>query len=783
MTFYLLKYNNYYNRILKRFLNLYDYLKEPYYSGDFVENINFDPNDGVNTFQIVNSNYDADYALLVDDGEIVSRWFVIETKRLRNRQYRLQLRRDLIADNYDAVINSPCFIEKATLNDSDPMILNSEDITFNQIKKGEKLLKDETGCAWIVGYFATSDAEGVKDYTVETKKEIKADISVNNLQSFEFYKYINKNYAGTTISRTFKTRVTNPNESASGGDFGFVTHPSYSYDIDNAGNFEVKNLTLLFKPNLIPIGDPLQAGQNYLNRLKSNLDTLNALAIYYEDQHSEAEQSDLLLCNGKILADNSTSPITYYKINVQDHGIENISLSITDGSLFNTLNDLKNGILQGSPNSESYVLRYSTRTLYLTLEKIEEFSGSVTIQKNRYHLADAPYDMFAIPYSDDLKIYQNGAEIVQTSKEIAFNFAMNFARTYGIGSGKTLYDVQMLPYCPIRYLLQNTGEIDVKDDVKAYSLIKKTGTETNLGIVFYARQSSFTFNINEKIKVLNKKIENQTDFVRMCSPNYNGVFEFSPAKNDGVNFFNVDCTYLPYNPYIHINPDFKSLYGNDYNDSRGLNVGGDFSLPAISEAWANYQLSNKNYQQIFDRQIQNMEVNNSVQKEREVVGAVAGTLGGIAAGASAGKYVGGIGGGIVGGIVGGIASGLAGAEDVRLNDKLRNEALDYSKDMFGYQLGNIKALPNSLSKTSAFTANNKIFPFLEFYSCTDEEKEAFANKLKYNGMTVMRIGKIKDFIRLEQTYIKGQLIRVEDLKGDTNYINEIANEINKGVYI
>lgn len=783
MTFYILKYNNYYNRILKRFLTLADYLKEPYYSGDFVENVNFDPNDGVNTFQIVNSNYDADYALLVEDGKIVSRWFVIETKRLRNRQYRLQLRRDLIADNYDVIIDAPCFIEKATLNDSDPMILNSEDITFNQIKKGEKLLKDETGCAWIVGYFATSDAEGVKDYTVETKKEIKADITVNNLQSFEFYKYINNNYAGTTISRTFKTRVVNPTESASGGGFGIVSHPSYSYDINNVGDVEVKKISLLFKPNLTPLGDPLQVGQNYLNRLKSNLDTLNTLALPYEDQHSESEQANLLAYDGKILADNSTTPITYYKINVGDVGIENISLKITDGSLFNKLNDLKNGILQGNPNSESYVLQYSTRTLFLTLEKIEEFSGSVTIQKNRYHLNDAPYDMFAIPYSDVLKIYQNGTEIVQCSKEIAFNFAMNFARTYGVGSGKSLYDVQMLPYCPIRYLLQSNGEIDVKDDAKAYSLIKKTEGQTNLGIVFYARQSSFTFNINEKIKVLNKKVENQTDFIRMCSPNYNGVFEFSPAKNDGVNFFNVDCTYLPYNPYIHINPDFKLLYGNDYNDSRGLNVGGDFSLPAISDAWANYQLSNKNYQQIFDRQIQNMEVNNAVQKEREVVGAVAGTIAGIAGGASAGKYVGGVAGGVVGGIVGGIASGLAGAEDVRLNEKLRNEALDYSKDMFGYQLGNIKALPNSLSKTSAFTANNKIFPFLEFYSCTDEEKEAFANKLKYNGMTVMRIGKIKDFIRLEQTYIKGQLIRVEDLKCDTNYINEIANEINKGVYI
>ena len=780
MTFYLLKYNNYYNRILKRFLNLSDYLKEPYYSGDFIENVNFDPNDGVNTFQIVNSNYDADYALLVDDGEIVSRWFVIETKRLRNRQYRLQLRRDLIADNYDAVINSPCFIEKATLNDSDPMILNSEDITFNQIKKGEKLLKDETGCAWIVGYFATSDAEGVKKYNLRSSKTITADIQLNNLQSFEFYNYIGKRYAGQTLSRTFKTRAT---RTVSDLNIGFVFTSTYSYDIKSNGESEtnyIANVGTSLSMN--PTDDPLKIGENYLNRLKSNLDNLNTLAIGYEDQHSELEQSNLIAYDGKILADNSTTPATYYRVNVKNEGVTNQDISIVSGSLFNTLNDLKNGILQGSPNSESYILQYSTRTLFLSLEKIVEFSGTAEMQQARYHLEDAPYDMFAIPYSDTLKIYQNGTELLKTSKEVAFNLAMNFVRDYGIGSNKTIYDVQMLPYCPIRFLLQNNGDIDVKNDARAFTLVK-TSDGANLGIVFYARQSSFTFNINEKIKVLNKKIENQTDFVRMCSPNYNGVFEFSPAKNDGVNFFNVDCTYLPYNPYIHINPDFKSLYGNDYNDSRGLNVGGDFSLPAISDAWANYQLSNKNYQQIFDRQIQNMEVNNAVQKEREVVGAVAGTLGGIAAGASAGKYVGGIGGGIVGGIVGGIASGLAGAEDIRLNDKLRNEALDYSKDMFGYQLGNIKALPNSLSKTSAFTANNKIFPFLEFYSCTDEEKEAFANKLKYNGMTVMRIGKIKDFIRLEQTYIKGQLIRVEDLKCDTTYINEIANEINKGVYI
>ena len=75
-----------------------------------------------------------------------------------------------------------------------------------------------------------------------------------------------------------------------------------------------------------------------------------------------------------------------------------------------------------------------------------------------------------------------------------------------------------------------------------------------------------------------------------------------------------------------------------------------------------------------------------------------------------------------------------------------------------------------------------MFPVLEFYSCTDEEKEALISKLKYNGMTVGKIGKMRDYLRDEISYIKGQLIRIE-LNEDFNYLNEIANEIIKGVYI
>ena len=109
--------------------------------------------------------------------------------------------------------------------------------------------------------------------------------------------------------------------------------------------------------------------------------------------------------------------------------------------------------------------------------------------------------------------------------------------------------------------------------------------------------------------------------------------------------------------------------------------------------------------------------------------------------------------------------------------------LDYKKDMFGFQLGNIKAMPSSLSKTSAINADNKIFPIIEYYTCTEQEKQALKDKIKYNGMTVGKIGKIASFIQPDYSYIKAQLIRLEGITEDTQYLNEIANEVNKGVFI
>ena len=125
-----------------------------------------------------------------------------------------------------------------------------------------------------------------------------------------------------------------------------------------------------------------------------------------------------------------------------------------------------------------------------------------------------------------------------------------------------------------------------------------------------------------------------------------------------------------------------------------------------------------------------------------------------------------------------------------ITDKLHNEALDYKKDMFGYQLDNIKALPYSISKTTAYTYNNKIFPIIEYYTCTEEEKKAFANKIAYNGMTVGVIDKIINYANntwsykdiTDKGYVKARLIRVEGIDDDTNLLNSLADEVFKGFY-
>lgn len=74
MNLYILKYNNYYNRTIKKEDSLTDYLQ--YQLGNVIQGVSFNPGDGIATQQVVNLSEDqiGDYLLAVNEySEIDSR--------------------------------------------------------------------------------------------------------------------------------------------------------------------------------------------------------------------------------------------------------------------------------------------------------------------------------------------------------------------------------------------------------------------------------------------------------------------------------------------------------------------------------------------------------------------------------------------------------------------------------------------------------------------------------------------------------------------------------------
>lgn len=275
---------------------------------------------------------------------------------------------------------------------------------------------------------------------------------------------------------------------------------------------------------------------------------------------------------------------------------------------------------------------WTEEKVFLTgkIASFETFEFKFPGRDKRVHLNDAPYDMFCIPYKDGgLKINLYNAGLEEDNKFTTMDSLSALTATQSLVEQLgtlNVYDVQLLPFCPLQgWSINSDGEFEkaivAKPDTYATDEViysPKAGFT-----IFFSTSSQGTINseqlhlinteTNEELPLPlsmgNKKISNECDMYRMCSPNYNGQFQFSASKLNGITGFNVDYTYLPYSPYIHVNPNFQGLYGKDFDDARGLICQGDFSISYLSDAWVNYQVQNKNYANIFARQQSNLELN------------------------------------------------------------------------------------------------------------------------------------------------------------------------------
>ena len=964
MQLLLLHYNNYFNRIIKKENTIADYKAA---DADYkeVSNINFNPGDGVNTGLVLGLGQNGslfegdefDYLVayeVVDNVNVIdSRWFIVEQDRERAGQYELTLKRDVLADNYNDIVNSPIFLEKGFINDvNDPLLYNSESMNLNQIKQFEIPLKDETESGWVVGYIPSDAFPKLEPEYDRVEKDVSipmsADITVNGLSSWNYWAYCTSNpsykfMADSTGRRKVTVKIRSENTQIAPGSSvraNLITADYTFYpNSTDAGTYTRKNsgsITASFSqlnyPQWYQDYGPVTLKQgtlsasvcgNIFDPVRNNSAFNSALDTILDSDIIMDDTAALRRLQDKIILDSSNN--TYYRISVISIS-EGKPITVTSDTTGGqaALNALKNamnyldsagGTLQGDYTTFTASNSSASYAIQLTNVGVSLY---VDLNSDRAHLNDAPYDMFCIPFSDTLKL-KYGETTFTCSKNIALSMATEIARDLGSG---TVYDVQLLPYCPNRTLVVNSSSPSIVLDLTnvKYDLIKESGTNNPKSAVIWCTESTFqvpisttsgtvkfeptedapstiipqnyyaipntitsfpgkmlveTINSNNvvvykvdkstnrvinnnlyntvevnidgylniytlrkmaspeihidlqdyniadyyyvfwfknvnyraqnidafssKVRItknysilnpgndaLSRKLSNECDLVRLVSQNYSAIFEFSPAKSGGVDGFLADCTYKPWSPYIHILPRLKGLYGDNFvsiDDARGLICGGDMSLPQLSNAWANYQLQNKTYQEMFDRQIKNMDVQNDINRQGALAQLITSPITGGAAGAAIGGKTGGLYGAAAGAAVGALGGGITAGIDYANNIKMMEENKQYAIDMYSYNLQNIQAIPTSLTKTSALTYNTRVWPFIEYYTCTDAEKDALKDKIKYNGMTIMKVGQLNNYPLGEDNFYKGQLIRLPDVRIDGHMAFEIYNELNKGVYL
>ena len=735
---FLEKFNNYFNRKIIRYETLAEYITAsndhhiPVDANSAMTPFDFNLNDNVTTEIIANDlDFDPDYFLELDASQnILSRWFIVEQRRNRQGQWLYSLKRDVISDNVVNLMNAPVFVQKGIVGDDNPLILNSEGMNFNQIKVEETLLKDKTNTSWLIGYIAKSQGGADVNVQVNTSKILDAislrtiatDLGTTeailstllNFDGIDAYptRFVNRfNLAhcieqfivDTQVVYYFKTKNHSLQKSSTWDHIEY-NPPHPLYNLQGGGGGIVNR-----------VQDQVVA---HASEIIAQIETIMDTNYYFT---SDVEYIKLKKYEGRYIHYLGK----YYKLHIVEAGDSRIKhdtnfVYTKYSSLQAVAVDAKGGAVLNSGGYFSFVETYAKK-VYIQMQEVSDADdipqADAVISSNRNVTQDQQFDLIAIPAGTMTLIYDDNG--TPTEMETNGEIARRIISQYALDEDANVYDIQLLPYCPVPYLengseIQGTeGEdfdyitatgpdyifVTVNDDDNAYSTASyadhievtqyisgmqhqageaitideysyviyseesfdidaisitiddatgimtiyyetteavdpaeagkvifnikyhyKNATKV-VNAIFYCQSASFQQQLDYQLSIRESmKIDSQCDRYRLLSPNYQGSFEFNVAKNGGaVDFFTAYCTYKPYTPFIKVCPAFSFVYGMDYNDNRGLICGGDFSLPRISSAWQSYQLNNKNYQNIFNREIQNLDFVQSLEMRQQVI--------------------------------------------------------------------------------------------------------------------------------------------------------------------
>ena len=498
----------------------------------------------------------------------------MECVRVRAGQYQLSLKRDVIADYYNDIKSAPVYIEKAMITDSqNPLLYNGEGFAVNQIKTAEYLLKDRSGVAWVVGYVSSklaSESKNVEINTIALDNNGTASGSFVYTTSTSFVKifiqYDGQNIYGneTGFSYTFTPGV------------GVIT---YNINVPAWANQTVSMhviyteapvvISTNYKTSIpgdesrlhledapydmfcIPFGSMLLRTANVNTVKEAALEIalecakdVGTQALYDIQLLPYCPRLDMVV-NGDIAEVLGTNGIDYNYIYDNNNNIKSIILWCNKSSFSD----------YALPESDIVI----PRDIDNTVKSAEKTFTGVTL--TRLTTPSTQYVRIRVE-SDDLK----GFASIESVTGVEVHESVT-------GYNVSTTSINNVVYNPLSGIL--VFECYDGGDARFPS-----GTLTGA-----SAKVSYTYKEYKYPEYLDRKVSNECDLYRLVSPNFSGQFEWSLAKGNGnASIFDIDCTYKPYQPYIHVQPIFTNLYGSDFNDVRGLICGGNFSLPIISDA-------------------------------------------------------------------------------------------------------------------------------------------------------------------------------------------------------
>lgn len=693
------------------------------------------------------------------DTETTWRWFVTGITQLRTRKYQISLLRDIISEHPEIWSNEEAYITAGIASDFNKY--KRWNLPFTNTKVKQERFNFGGKSSFFVYYVneqklsndSTLSEENllIKGANIPGIGSANVDYEVTNLNEIPSFEYVNAGNVNLWTNHKADTRF----KMARGFTYVYTyTNGSMSDGVRNDSYYNSNYVILGTYPGVVDVNTN-NCKTNFaiaVNNFLSNYETSLGSII------SQSEVNDLLQYVDKNIFNSTNSKMYTIRCssNVTNYN-QDLSQAQT-GSLSSALQNIDwGGASLGDKNGSYFTFKSSSTTYSFTLEEI----GTASTYDFNFMAGARKLPKSAVKC---VNIVSSGSILDSDIAQALMQAQLNGVNGIAVENNKTISDganvgrIIDIQYLPFSVATQTSENIKINN--------------TNM-IAQFLSNDDYTYYTNlPDLTNINK----ETDTIKIVSPSRASQFLFRPYDNDGNMEFTTKITLKPYASIIYIRPSTKGLLINDWDDKDCLIINEDFSLTNVTNAWTQYIYNNKNYSNIFERELQGREFERTW--ERRIEQAQRKSDEWSARNISSQKartYTGNL--PIVSSVAGAIGAGFIDETymqmaqlDRQYNEAVYQEGMSLSRDMFEYQMENIQSQPNIPSKITTLDVKFLDGVYLEFYSTNDTELLAIQNYYKYNGNRIDAYGTFSNYWGW---FVKGKII-ISD-----NYTQPEIDEINR----